>query len=424
MKVKKILKAFLLSLVTIVFLSCGSSDNDEGVLGSEVIAVTITSNSSAINLGESFTLTVRDNNNVDKTSKSTIRVDGVTLIGNVFTPSSEGVYSVNAKFGGFTSANILLTVNDSGVPVIIINSDKYLALYGDTFTFSVAGNGGADLSADATYSVNGTEILENFYTPTQRGNYVVTASYDGLISNEITVVAGYVQKVLVEDYTGTWCGWCPILSYALEQAEDQSDDVYGVALHNNADNLDPMVAFDYEEVLSDIYNVTGYPDGRINRTAVWDQSIIQLLNSRGVNATLGLGLETSLSGTSINIDIKIGYVSASTNMKLVMYLLEDGKIFPQRNYSNTDSTSPWYQLGDPIPDFMHNNILRKVFTDVLGDVIPDGTVGGEYKQAFAVEMPLNVEDNTKLEVIAFVVDSEGKAINAMRVNLGESQDYQ
>lgn len=427
MKTKNLLKSLFLSLIAITLFSCGGSDdggggnNGGGNNGnSTTSSITISASSTTIDLGSSITFTVRDNNNANKTSQSTIYVNGTEISGATFTPSTEGTFAVYAKYQSFTSANISVTVNGSAVSVIVVSADKYVDLPNGTFTFSALGNGGVNLSNDATYYINGTEISGNTYTPTERGNFKVTCSYDGTTSNEITVVAGYVQKVLVEDYTGTWCGYCPRLAYNLEQAEAQSDDVYGVGIHNG----DVMVAENYEAVLSDAYGISSYPNGRINRTTAWNESVAQVLNSRGINPTLGLGLDTSLSGTAITIDVKVGYVSDTNDMKIVVYLVEDGLHYDQANYMNNDASSPWYGAGNPIPDFEHNNVLRKVFTDVFGDTIPNGVAGGEYTQTFNVEMPSNVEDDTKLQVIAFVVDDNGKAINAMRVDLGDSQDYQ
>ena len=111
-------------------------------------------------------------------------------------------------------------------------------------------------------------------------------------------------------------------------------------------------------------------------------------------------------------------------MKVIIYLVEDGLVYNQVNYMNNDSSSPWYQTGNPIVGFEHNNVLRKAFTDIFGDAIPNGNAGGEYTQTFTLEMPSSVVNENELQIIAFVVDENDNAINAMRVDLGESQDYE
>jgi thiol-disulfide isomerase/thioredoxin len=424
-KMKILFKPLFLSLVAVTLFSCGGSD-DGGGSGSgsggsstQTTSITISASSATIDLGSSVTFTVRDNNNANKTSESTIYVNGNLITGSSYTPSVEGIYAVNAKFGSFTSANVSVTVNGSSVSVILVSADKYVGLPGETFTFAALGNGGVNLTNDVIYSVNGTEITGNTYIPTTRNSFALTCSLDGVTSNEITFVAGYEKKVLVEDYTGTWCGYCPRLAYNLEQAEDQSDDIYGVAVHN----ADAMT-YEYESQMRARFDVNGFPTGKINRTTTWNESVGQLLNSRGVSPTLGLGLDSSLTGTSISVDVKVGYVSATTDMKVIIYLVEDGLVYNQVNYMNNDSSSPWYQTGNPIVGFEHNNVLRKAFTDIFGDAIPNGNAGGEYTQTFTLEMPSSVVNENELQIIAFVVDENDNAINAMRVDLGESQDYE
>ena len=49
-------------------------------------------------------------------------------------------------------------------------------------------------------------------------------------------ISGYFKKrVLIEDYTGTWCGNCTRVSYAIEQVKAQNDKVVTVAIHNGHD---------------------------------------------------------------------------------------------------------------------------------------------------------------------------------------------
>ena len=49
-------------------------------------------------------------------------------------------------------------------------------------------------------------------------------------------ISGYFKKrVLIEDYTGTWCGNCTRVSYAIEQVKAQNDKVVTVAIHNGND---------------------------------------------------------------------------------------------------------------------------------------------------------------------------------------------
>ena len=49
-------------------------------------------------------------------------------------------------------------------------------------------------------------------------------------------ISGYFKKrVLIEDYTGTWCGNCTRVAYAIDQVNAESDKAVTVAIHNGND---------------------------------------------------------------------------------------------------------------------------------------------------------------------------------------------
>ena len=66
-----------------------------------------------------------------------------------------------------------------------------------------------------------------------------------------------VHRVLVEEYTGTWCGWCTRGLVAMEKlAEAYGDDFIGVAYHNS----DPM------EIMTEYPSpVQGFPSAFVER---------------------------------------------------------------------------------------------------------------------------------------------------------------
>jgi hypothetical protein len=68
------------------------------------------------------------------------------------------------------------------------------------------------------------------------------------------------KRPLVEEYTGTWCGWCPRGFVGMENLyATYGDDFCGVAYHNG----DPMATISSSSYPS---NVPGFPDAWIDRT--------------------------------------------------------------------------------------------------------------------------------------------------------------
>jgi len=425
MKKRNYFKVLILAITTVFFFSCNSTDDDgtENGNGSgnepQVTSISIQANATTIDLGGTISFTVKDNNNVIVSVQSTIYFDGSEISGFVHTPESVGVFQVHATYEGFTAQSINITVNEPP-RVVYASSDSYTKLLGEGFTFTALTNGGENITSEAVFYIDGAEISGNEYTPAGRGRHALTALYDGVTSDEVFVTIGYVQKVLVEDYTGAWCGYCPRLAYNLEEAENGDINVIGVAIHNG-----DAMAYEYEANLRAEYNVNGFPSGRINRNITWNESVSQIsAYAAGVNGNLGLGLETSLSGSTISVDVKVAYVNTVNNAKIVVYLTEDNLIYSQVNYMNNNSSSPWYQAGNPIVNFVHNNVLRKTPTDIFGDAMPNAVDGDEYTDSFTFSVPASVQNTDNLEIVAFIIGSNGTVINSQRVSLGDSQDYQ
>lgn len=76
----------------------------------------------------------------------------------------------------------------------------------------------------------------------------------------ITIAESPEHKVAVEEFTGTWCGWCPRGLVAMNRFEERFGDKFvGIAVHYD----DKMQISDYAAVLN---MVGGFPDMFINRS--------------------------------------------------------------------------------------------------------------------------------------------------------------
>src|SRR5699024_9579263 len=107
------------------------------------------------------------------------------------------------------------------------------------------------------------------------GTYEVYAQYvdvngETQVTGTDTIrVVSPTQRALIEDYTGTWCGYCPQLQGVISDLMALTDDAVVVAIHADGGNGDPFVYENIEQLLNE-YNPYGmFPMGRINRTIEW-----------------------------------------------------------------------------------------------------------------------------------------------------------
>jgi sRNA-binding regulator protein Hfq len=379
---------------------------------------------------EPYEFTVTGSNGNNYTSISTFYVNGTEITGRVFDPEVAGDYEVYAVIGdgAIISPTITLTAT-VGYEELFVDCVSGVLVSKD-ITFSSVDNLGRNLTGVSTFFVNGTEITGNTYTVTAAGNYEVTARYDAIDSGVKEFDAAspsHTTKVLVEDYTGAWCQYCPRLWWKLEDAVAQNTNIIVTAIHD-----DTPMKYEFADAMESEFDVSGFPTGKYNRINTWDESESQLNNAQAESVGLGLGINSTRTGDNLDVTVKVGFdISYSDELKLVLYVVENGLLYDQVNYYDTDPSAPTYQMGNPIPDFEHNNVVRKAFTDVFGDVIPSAetVLGGIYSRTFNVAIPIgtgpsDVHNADNIHLVAFVIDGATKeVINVQKAEINEDKDF-
>jgi thiol-disulfide isomerase/thioredoxin len=328
-----------------------------------------------------------------------------------------------------TEENVPLTAPQGQITVEKIV--RSASLRDQIIPFSVINSNGDDVTSIVTFYVDGQEIIGNTFSSPTIGDFEVYGKYtEGGVEITTNTVSFSViipkRKIVLEDYTGTWCGYCPSVSAAVEEAHSITNDIAVVAIHETANsNPDPM-HFEEVQALQDEFGVTGLPAARINRTTVWASpfSTSDIPSIAGVDTDLAIGIVSKVSGNTLTVKVDLVYENGSVSGdKLVVYLTESGIIHSQTNYYNTDPTSPFYQLGNPIPNFVHNEALRKSLTHILGDNISATTALIEFSKTFTITLPAEYIVSN-LSLVAMVVSEDNTARNAQFANVGEDKSYE
>lgn len=418
----KFIKFFIALLTFGLFFSCSSDSNSSSGLA-------LTADFTTRYVGEPITLTLKSGD-ADVTSSAVFYSNGTAISGNIFTASAAGTYTLSAKYNGKTSSGLVVTINNNPVPVtgITISSNKVNVAVGEKILYSIMGNNGSNVSPQATVYFNGVAQTGFNITMPTAGTIDVYATYvnassQTLTSNTIQVNVinpiNFNKRVLIEDFTGTWCGYCPRVAYGIQQVEAQTTDIDVVAIHKaSGSGADPY------NISTPGYSVSGYPTAKLNRTSEWTYpepenvaEVVALTN--GTNPRIGLAMNSSLSGSTMNVDVNVKFGFNFTGLKLVVYVLENGLIYNQNNYTS------YFGGGSTLVNFEHNHVLRSILTDIYGDAITGTTnVGQVYTRNFNVSVPANVANSGNVSIVAFVLDSNGKALNSRTVNLGDNQTFE
>jgi len=235
-------------------------------------------------------------------------------------------------------------------------------------------------------------------------------------------VSGQFHKnVLLEDYTGTWCGNCTRVAYGIEQVEAATERAVVVAIHNGND---PYHFADYmplKNLISPDHDLE-LPQARLNRTVTWvdpDTNPQDAINLTSNNCGLGIAMTSTVADGTIDLDVKVKCAQNYSNLKLVVYVLESHLVYPQINYS-----AIYYGGVHRIMDFEHNHVLRTSLTNLLGNPISGTDFDQTVTTNFSVPVPANITNAANLSFVAIVTDVNNNAINSRAAAPNEDQTFQ
>src|SRR5690606_37698368 len=260
----------------------------------------------------------------------------------------------------------------------------------------------------------------NTFSSANPGEFEVYATYEVNDESYTTETQDFEvfipkRKVVVEDYTGTWCGFCPAVALAVDELRALTPHVAVVAIHKSASSIPDPLHFDRIQELQDMFNIdNAFPKAQINRTTPWPRPYDMSLPMRmaGTNSDVSISIKSQLSGDRLTARVNVIYENGSTSGdKVVVYLLENGVISPQANYYNETPGHPYQGLGNPIMDYEHNDGLRHSLSDLFGDPVPNTPAFEVFTREYSFTVPPHyVGEN--LSFVVMVVDSENTAKNA------------
>jgi len=243
----------------------------------------------------------------------------------------------------------------------------------------------------------------------------------------------FTQKVVLEENTGEWCGWCPEGAKIMDDAiAANPNTVIGVAVHDG----DPMEIVNYNTWHKAFTGVGGFPNGNVSRRSAagrgsWMASITADL-SPATAPELGLAMVTSETGGTLDLDVYVGYNAPVTgDTKLSVVITEDQ--VPQSSPGAQSNYSTSVTVDN---SWVHGHVLRGVLTANEGNDIDLSSAEKYTKVSFnGVDLnAMGILDMTKVHVVAYVnvnsgstnpaADNGGKwIINAQQAKLNEEKTW-
>lgn len=304
-------------------------------------------------------------------------------------------------------------------------------------------------------------ILTDFVNPTvvefpiqavsELGEYSLDLKITSLDGNEnlntataasaMVTVLPYVpvHRPMLEEFTGTWCGWCPRGFWALETLNELYGDRVVLAAYHDGDVMQ-AAAFPID--------VQGYPSATLNRNGSDEDPYYgkgnngfamkdQIVASMATDVPAAIEVEAAWADeakTSINVKAESTFFVNKANAGYkVGYLLVnnglsgEGSEWIQTNYfaNNSDYIGTDLEVLTTWPSKVPGLVFNDVVVDVSGMKGVEGSVPDEvtfntpYATDFSFDIAGNsvIQDKDKLYVAAFIINPDGSILNANKVKV-------
>lgn len=240
------------------------------------------------------------------------------------------------------------------------------------------------------------------------------------------------KNVVIEEGTGTWCGWCPRGAVSMDyMTTTYPDHFIGIAVHNG----DPMTLAAYDTGA----DFSGYPGCNVDR-ALLDQGVSQsafegYYNDRiGMIVPAGLGMVVSGTGSNVVVDVTSTFYTpfASANYRLGVIIVEDDVTgttsqYNQANYyaGGSNGVMGGYEsLPNPVPaaQMVYDHVGRALlggYTGQSGSVPASITDGQNVAYTFNYTVP-STSTRANMHAVAVLIDqSNGEIVSAEQVSIAE-----
>tara|TARA_B110000037_G_scaffold174866_1_gene199256 strand:+ start:260 stop:1561 length:1302 start_codon:yes stop_codon:yes gene_type:complete len=254
----------------------------------------------------------------------------------------------------------------------------------------------------------------------------------GMMAFGVSAQQGLVDKtlhttnVLVEDFTGATCGYCPDATTRIEKLMDDNgrDKVYAMAIHSGSfTGGDKFLNQFADALLSHAGTPGSKPIGRVNRRldgtaktysrGKWTNPHASAVLASG-DSPVNLGVKAVMTGDDIKIDVEVYFpASVGTNMRIATAVVQTGYMSDQSDYG---SHGKW------TGDYKNIDALRWMSTtDALGENLSTTNKGdfSAYNYTCTIEPDWKkASDDITYTVIVYATDGDnGEVLQVVGVPL-------
>lgn len=255
--------------------------------------------------------------------------------------------------------------------------------------------------------------------------FTIWAEAGGRRSQTEATVTSRVNKVVAEELTGSWCGWCVRGIVALEETKKAHPGQFiAIAVHGN----DFLESPEYTDYIAGLIGSSGYPNSVVNRdrNTAGDPEYIPVRFEQKASApiegyvTLETGGEDGLYEATAKVALNSNGLDGRYRMA---YAIVENDVYEEGNSNYVQHNSyaggangemgGYENLPDYITDFHFQDVARGTIGDpsgIEGSLPLRMDAGREYVTTESFTLPETVLNVDNVYIVAMLIDTRSSGI--------------
>lgn len=255
--------------------------------------------------------------------------------------------------------------------------------------------------------------------------FTIWAEAGGRRSQTEATVTSRVNKVVAEELTGSWCGWCVRGIVALEETKKAHPGQFiAIAVHGN----DFLESPEYTDYIAGLIGSSGYPNSVVNRdrNTAGDPEYIPVRFEQKASApiegyvTLETGGEDGLYEATAKVALNSNGLDGRYSMA---YAIVENDVYEEGNSNYVQHNSyaggangemgGYEDLPEYVPDFHFQDVARGTIGDpsgIEGSLPLRMDAGREYVTTESFTLPETVLNVDNVYIVAMLIDTRSSGI--------------
>lgn len=255
--------------------------------------------------------------------------------------------------------------------------------------------------------------------------FTIWAEAGGRRSQTEATVTSRVNKVVAEELTGSWCGWCVRGIVALEETKKAHPEQFiAIAVHGN----DFLESPEYTDYIAGLIGSSGYPNSVVNRdrNTAGDPEYIPVCFEQKASApiegyvTLETGGEDGLYEATAKVALNSNGLDGRYRMA---YAVVENDVYEEGNSNYVQHNSyaggangemgGYEDLPEYVTDFHFQDVARGTIGDpsgIEGSLPLRMDAGREYVTTESFTLPETVLNVDNVYIVAMLIDTRSSGI--------------